>query len=100
MQSDTQSTDLPPSPEQQEKVRAEASWIELLRREIGRVIVGQKYLVDRLIVGLLANGHVLLEGIGQDTRGQDACPMHESRLPAHPIHTRLAAIGYYGNIRV
>jgi len=63
MQSDTQSTDLPPSPEQQEKVRAEASWIELLRREIGRVIVGQKYLVDRLIVGLLANGHVLLEGV-------------------------------------
>ncbi len=63
MQSDTQSTDLPPSPEQQEKVLAEASWIELLRQEIGRVIVGQKYLVDRLIVGLLANGHVLLEGV-------------------------------------
>lgn len=53
----------PPSPEQQEKVRSESDWIELLRREIGRVIVGQKYLVDRLIVGLLANGHVLLEGV-------------------------------------
>ena len=53
----------PPTPEQQEQVRSEADWIELLRREIGRVIVGQKYLVDRLIVGLLANGHVLLEGV-------------------------------------
>ena len=53
----------PPTPEQQEQVRSEADWIELLRREMGRVIVGQKYLIDRLIVGLLANGHVLLEGV-------------------------------------
>lgn len=38
-------------------------WIALLRKEIGRVIVGQHYLVDRLLVGLIANGHVLLEGV-------------------------------------
>ena len=57
------STESPPSPEQQEEARSEASWIELLRREIGKVIIGQKYLVDRLIIGLLANGHVLLEGV-------------------------------------
>jgi MoxR-like ATPase len=53
----------PPAPEEQKKIQNEASWVELLRREIGRVIVGQKYLIDRLIVGLLANGHVLLEGV-------------------------------------
>lgn len=53
----------PPAPEDQERIRNEASWVELLRQEIGKVIVGQKYLVDRLIVGLLANGHVLLEGV-------------------------------------
>ncbi len=52
-----------PSPEEQEKVKHEAAWVDLLRQEIGRVIVGQKYLVDRLIIGLLANGHVLLEGV-------------------------------------
>ncbi|MDP6035667.1 MAG: MoxR family ATPase [Verrucomicrobiota bacterium] len=34
-----------------------------MREEIGRVIIGQSYLVDRLIIGLLANGHVLLEGV-------------------------------------
>src|SRR2546425_7987155 len=34
-----------------------------LREQIGTVIVGQRYLVDRLLVGLLANGHVLLEGV-------------------------------------
>ena len=38
-------------------------WIPKLRNEIGNVIVGQSYLIDRLIVGLLANGHVLIEGV-------------------------------------
>ncbi len=38
-------------------------WIPTLREEIAKVIVGQHYLVDRLLVGLLANGHVLLEGV-------------------------------------
>jgi len=34
-----------------------------LREQIGGVIVGQRYLIDRLLIGLLANGHVLLEGV-------------------------------------
>jgi MoxR-like ATPase len=43
---------------------AEASaWVQPLQREIGKVIVGQQYMVSRLLVGLLANGHVLLEGV-------------------------------------
>ncbi|MEC7800389.1 MAG: MoxR family ATPase [Verrucomicrobiota bacterium] len=53
----------PPAPEEQQRIKNEASWVELLKSEMGRVIVGQKYLVDRLIIGLLANGHVLLEGV-------------------------------------
>ena len=44
-------------------MQAAAGWIGKLREEIGRVIVGQEQLVDRLLVGLLANGHVLLEGV-------------------------------------
>ncbi len=39
------------------------AWIKKLRAEIAHVIVGQEALVDRLLVGLLANGHVLLEGV-------------------------------------
>ena len=58
-----QSNNTPPAPEEQERIKTEAAWVDLLRQEMGRVIVGQKYLVDRLIVGLLANGHVLLEGV-------------------------------------
>src|SRR5215472_17067118 len=46
-----------------EQVQAAAGWITKLREEIGRVIVGQAQLVDRLLVGLLDNGHVLLEGV-------------------------------------
>jgi len=42
---------------------AVSSWIGKLRAEIGRVIVGQEPLVERLLIGLLANGHVLLEGV-------------------------------------
>ena len=46
-----------------EQVQATAAWVTKLRGEIGKVIVGQEQLVDRLLVGLLANGHVLLEGV-------------------------------------
>ncbi len=46
-----------------EKVRQQSVWIDSLRAEIGKVIVGQRYLIDRLLVGLLGNGHVLLEGV-------------------------------------
>src|SRR6266403_14491 len=38
-------------------------WIPALREQVSHVIVGQKYLVDRLLLGLLANGHILLEGV-------------------------------------
>jgi len=44
-------------------VQAAATWIHTLRGEIAKVIVGQEPLLDRLLVGLLANGHVLLEGV-------------------------------------
>ncbi len=46
-----------------EQVKAASQWITPLQQEIGRVVVGQKYLVDGLLVGLLTNGHVLLEGV-------------------------------------
>ena len=46
-----------------EEVQRASTWVGTLRKEIGHVIVGQEHLVDRLLVGLLANGHVLLEGV-------------------------------------
>lgn len=49
--------------ETNQRVKAAAAWVPQLRETIAQVIIGQSYLVDRLIVGLLANGHVLLEGV-------------------------------------
>ncbi len=46
-----------------DKVKEASQWTDLLRKEISKNIVGQKYLVDRLITGILANGHLLLEGV-------------------------------------
>ncbi|HUR09916.1 MAG TPA: MoxR family ATPase [Flavitalea sp.] len=46
-----------------EKIQYHSSFIDKLRDEIGRVIVGQHSMVDRLLIGLLSNGHVLLEGV-------------------------------------
>jgi MoxR-like ATPase len=46
-----------------EKIQYSSSFIDRLRDEVGRVIVGQQYMLDRLLIGLLSNGHVLLEGV-------------------------------------
>ena len=46
-----------------EQVKEASQWIKPLQEEIGRVLVGQKYLVDGLLTGLLTNGHILLEGV-------------------------------------
>jgi MoxR-like ATPase len=46
-----------------EEVKNNAQWVRAVQNEISRVIVGQKYLIDRLLIGLLSNGHVLLEGV-------------------------------------
>lgn len=46
-----------------EKVQKESAFVEDLISEIRKVIVGQEYLIERLLIGLLANGHVLIEGV-------------------------------------
>jgi MoxR-like ATPase len=46
-----------------EQIKRESEFVRQLTGEVGKVIVGQKYLIDRLLVGLLADGHVLLEGV-------------------------------------
>lgn len=46
-----------------EKVKLENEKVQLLKREIGKVIVGQEHMVDRLLIALLCNGHLLLEGV-------------------------------------
>jgi len=46
-----------------EKIEKESAFIDLLTFEINKVIVGQKHMVERLLIGLLGQGHILLEGV-------------------------------------
>lgn len=46
-----------------EEIQKQGVWVEAVKEEMGRVVVGQHDLVERLLIGLLTNGHVLLEGV-------------------------------------
>jgi MoxR-like ATPase len=46
-----------------EMIERESAFVDILRLEMDKVIVGQKYMIDRLLIGLLADGHILLEGV-------------------------------------
>jgi len=46
-----------------EKIEKESAFVDLLTLEMNKVIVGQKHMIERLLIGLLGNGHILLEGV-------------------------------------
>ena len=46
-----------------ERIQQESAFVDALKMEIGKVIIGQKRMVDRLLIGLLGDGHILLEGV-------------------------------------
>jgi len=46
-----------------EKIQQESAFIDAIRLEMGKVIIGQKGMIDRMLIGLLGNGHILLEGV-------------------------------------
>ena len=70
------------------QIEALSGRLQRLRDEVGKVIVGQSYMVDRLLMGLLADGHVLLEGV----------PGLAKTLPSRPspqaIDTRFSRIQF------
>lgn len=46
-----------------EKIEKESAFVDLLQMEMNKVIIGQKHMLERLLIGLLGNGHILLEGV-------------------------------------
>ena len=46
-----------------EKIEKESAFVDLLTLEMNKVIIGQKHMVERLLIGLLGRGHILLEGV-------------------------------------
>jgi len=49
--------------ELEEKIKDSSAFIDEINQELSKVIIGQRYMIDRLLIGLLADGHVLLEGV-------------------------------------
>src|SRR6187399_2193809 len=70
------------------QIAAMHPYIDGIEAEIGRVIVGQRYLVERLLIGLLANGHVLLEGVPGLAKTATINAL------AQTIHTKFARIQF------
>ncbi len=46
-----------------DRIQQESAFVDMITMELGKVIIGQKYMTERLLIGLLANGHILLEGV-------------------------------------
>ncbi|MGB1451824.1 MAG: AAA family ATPase, partial [Marinirhabdus sp.] len=46
-----------------EKIEKESAFVDILTLEMNKVIVGQKHMIERLLIGLLGQGHILLEGV-------------------------------------
>lgn len=46
-----------------EKIQKESAFVDLLTNEMNKIIIGQKHMIDRLLIGLLGQGHILLEGV-------------------------------------
>lgn len=54
---------MPDIKEINERIQKESAFVDMLVMEMGKVIVGQKGMIERLLIGLLSNGHILLEGV-------------------------------------
>ncbi len=76
-----------------ERIERESVFVDTLRTEMGKVIVGQSHLVDTLLIGLLSNGHILLEGVPprQDAGHNHAGQGRGRRFRPRAVHPRPAA---------
>ena len=73
-----------------ERIQKESSFVDLISIEINKVIVGQKHLVESLLIGLLSDGHILLEGAPDDVDIREVQKDIEAAIPAvesvHHVH--------------
>ena len=76
------------------RVQETSSWIHPLTQEISRVVVGQQGLIQGLLIGLLSNGHVLLEGVP----GLAKTLTVKTLFSAFAVHSRPSSCGSCGNL--
>ena len=73
-----------------EKIKQESAFVDLLLNEIGKVIVGQRVIVEKMVIGLISNGHILLEGVpgfSKNFGNQNSCRLNESKVSAYSVYT-------------
>ena len=72
-----------------EKIIKESEFIDKIVSEVGKIIVGQTYMIERLLIGLLSNGHILLEGVpGLAKHFQQPLNQNSKEFNLHPIFYR------------
>ena len=77
-----------------ERISQAGQFTDKLREEVGHVIVGQSHMLDRLLIGLLSNGHVLLEGVpglAKDPNHKIAGTGHSCQIQPDTVYTRSVA---------
>ena len=75
--------------ELQHRVEAEAAPVARLLDEVRKIIVGQALLLDRLVIGMLTTGHILVEGVpglAKTLAVKTLAQTHRREIPAHPVH--------------
>ena len=73
----------------QQRIHTESAFVSRLLDEVGKVIVGQHYMIERLLIGMLADGHVLMEGVPKGIDAQevgDTLVRIDGGLAIHDMH--------------
>ncbi len=77
-----------------ERIQRESSFVDMVTMEMNKVIIGQKHLVESLLIGLLSNGHILLEGVpglGKNIGHKIAGKNHKCKIFTNSVYTRFAS---------
>jgi MoxR-like ATPase len=64
-----------------QQIQTESAFVDTLKAETARVIVGQEYMIERLLIGLLTRGHILLEGMPDWPKRWLSRPLHKLLMP-------------------
>jgi DNA polymerase III delta prime subunit len=74
-----------------EKVAQESQFVEVLVNEMNKVIVGQQYMIERLLIGLLGRGHILLEGVPGLAKTLAITTLSKRLFFKNSVYTRFAS---------
>ena len=73
-----------------ERIQQESAFVDMITMEMKKVIIGQKQMVERLLIGLLSNGHILLEGVpglAKTLAIKSLAQDHRRKIQQDPVHT-------------